>query len=242
MADRLFRVLIVAVVLTLACSRQEPPAEQSAQKPAPLVILKPKPNAMSPEQRTELGFPEELIKEVEAAADAGAEPFYEDVLIRTANLRGDVMMAAGKLAGFSVRTARADDVIGQLSPSFRKQGFLIFRSEQNYGKVPDIVTVARGNNSYDILQIQKTGSANYHLETKAIVAWLRKQQQLGTFVVTGAGADWMEARFVQPPRNMKAFARRIALFAPDVLAEYNGSIDRLTDGMRKANGFHLWWD
>jgi len=235
-------LVIFCIALLYGCSREQKPAEPPARRQEPTVILKPKPKMISPEQRRELGFPEEIIRWVEDATGAVAEPFFEDVMMRTANLRGDVMMAGNKLRGFSVRTAKADEVIRDLSPVFRKQGFLVFRSEQNYGKVPDIVTIVRGNNSYDILKVQKTGSQNYHLESKAIIEWLKKQQQYGTFVITGAGADWVEAQFIKPPKNMKAFARSVAAFAPDVLADHKDSVDKLAEKMKRSNGFTLWWD
>ncbi|MDH4163060.1 MAG: DUF4253 domain-containing protein [Nitrospirota bacterium] len=232
-------IILCVLFLLLACSRGEQPAEP-AGKPQPTVILKPKPRTMSAEQRKELGFPEELIREVEAASEAIAEPFFEDVMMRTANLRGDVMIAGNRLMGFSVRTQKADEVIINLSPSYRRKGYLLFRSEQNYGRVPDIVTVVKGSSSYDILKIQKTEAPNYHLDTKAIIKWLKEQQSLGSFVVTGAGADWVEARFISPPKNMKAFARKIVAFAPDVMSE--GGVDKLTRRMEKTKSFSLWWD
>lgn len=242
MAGNRFYFLILFSLLFFACGREDRPAEQPSRKPEPTVILKPKPKLMSPEQRKELGFPDEIIGQVEDASEALAEPFFEDVMMRTANLRGDVMIAGSKLSGFSVRTSNADEVIGMLSPSFRKRGFLIFRSGQNYGNVPDIVSVVRGSSSYDILKIQKTEASNYHLGTKEIIAWLKKQQQFGAFVVTGAGADWVEARFITPPKKMGSFARKVAAFAPDVLTEHNGSVDRLAERMKRLNGFALWWD
>jgi hypothetical protein len=230
-------VLIAAV----SCSREEkisPPDK----KGAPLVIVKPKPKTMTGEQRTELGFPPDIISQVETAAGAPAEPFFEEVMMRSANLKGDVMIAGTRLMGFSVRTGNADDIISGFSPTFRSQGFLIFRSQRNYGTVPDMVTVVRGTNSYDILLIQKTEAPRHHLDTRAIIKWLKEQQKTTTFVITGAGADWLEARFVKPPKNMQTFARRVATFAPDVLAENKGTLERLADAMEQSKGFFLWWD
>jgi hypothetical protein len=232
-------IITALSVLLAACGSGEQPAEP-AKKPGPTVILKPKPKTISADQRKDLGFPDELIREVEAAAEAVAEPFFEDVMMRTANLKGNVMIAGNRLMGFSVRTAKADEVIAGLSPSFRRRGYLLFRSEQNYGRVPDIVTVVRGISSYDILKIQQTEAPNYHLTTDAIIKWLKQQQKLASFVVTGAGADWVEARFISRPRSMKDFARKIVAFAPDVLSE--GGVDKLTKRMEKTNGFSMWWD
>lgn len=234
-------VLISAVLAALSCSTQEQVSAPDRKTPQ-LVIVKPKPKVLTEEQRAELGFPPQLIAQVEAAAGSPAEPFFEEVMMRSANLKGDVLITGGRLMGFSVRTRRADEIIIDLSPSFRSQGYIVFRSQQNYGSVPDVVTVIRGNNSYDILLIQKTESPRHDIDTKKIIRWLRAQQAMGSFVVTGAGADWLEARFIKPPRNMTAFARRVAVFAPDVLAENRRSIERLADTMTQTNGFTLWWD
>jgi hypothetical protein len=234
-------VLISVVLAILSCSTQEQASAPDMKSP-PLVIVKPKPKVMTSEQRAELNFPPDLIAQVEATAGSPAEPFFEEVMMRSANLKGDVMIAGARLMGFSVRTAQAEEIIAGLSPSFRSQGYLVFRSQQNYGSVPDVITVVRGNNSYDILLIQKTESPRHNIDTQKIIRWLREQQKLGTFVITGAGADWLEARFIKPPRNMTAFARKVAVFAPDVLAENRGAIERLVDTMTRTNGFTLWWD
>jgi hypothetical protein len=241
MAGRHFPLIFVLALAALSCSTQEKePA--SEKKSAPLVLVKPKPKIMTAEQRAELGFPPEIIAQLEAAGGAPVEPFFEDVMIRSSNLKGDVMIAAGRLSGCSVRTGRSDELISSLSPSFRSRGFLIFRSQQNYGTVPDVLTVIRGSNSYDILMVQKTEAPRHHLDTKAIIRWLKGQQRTGTFVIIGAGADWLEARFIKPPKNLNAFARSVASFAPEVLAENQGSVEKLADTMTRTNGFSLWWD
>lgn len=234
-------VISLVIAAALGCSNEER-RSASAPKPEPTVIIRPKPKTMTAEQKAELGFPQDLIETAERAANAEAEPFFEHIMISTANLKGDVKITSGRLSGFSVHTQNADQVIDELSPSFRRRGYLVFRSEQNFGPVPDVVTVVRGNSSYDILNMQKTESSTYHLDTRTIITWLKAQQKLGAFVITGAGADWVEARFISPPGDMRTFARRVAAFAPDALAEQGGSIDRLVQRMERTNGFSLWWD
>jgi hypothetical protein len=241
MGDRYILVISVLIASLVSCSQQEAKTPQG-KKTAPLVIMKPKPKVMTAEQRAELNFPPAIIVQIETAGGASAEPFFEDVMIRSSNLKGDVMIASARLSGFSVRTGKAEEIIASLSPSFRSQGFLIFRSQQNYGSVPDVLTVIRGKNSYDILLVQKTEAPRQHLDTRAIIKWLKGQQKTGTFVIIGAGADWLEARFIKPPKNMNAFARSVASFAPEVLAENHGTIERLADTMTRTNGFSLWWD
>jgi hypothetical protein len=228
-----------ALVLMNGC-KAEQPVEQ--KKSSPTVIVRPKHPVLTPEQRKELGFPAALISKVELAAGAEAEPFFVTVFNRSQNLKGDKGFESQKLAGFSVHTKRSDEVITRLRPSLRAQGYLIFKTHRGYRPLPDVLTVVKGNNSYDILKIEGTEAPTYHLDTKAIVAWLKEQQKDGTFVVVGAGPDWVEARFIKPPQHMLAFAKKVNAFAPDVLARGPQTVEKLAERMKKMNGFVLVWD
>ncbi len=234
--------LILAVLFASSCSQGERPPAPSVKTDQPPVIVKAKPKVLTEAQKAELAFPADIIAQVETAAGATAEPFFEDVMMRSANLKGDVMIVSAKLSGFSVHAKNAEDVIAGLYRPFRARGFLIFRSEQNYGNVADVVTVVRGESSYDVLRIQSTEAPHYRLDTAAIIRWLRAQQKQASFVITGAGADWVEATFIKQPRNMKAFAQNVVAFAPDVLQEGPASVEKVADRMAKTNGFRLVWD
>jgi len=241
MAARQLLIIVLLAFFAAACAKDDRQDAKTAKPDVPLIV-KAKPRMMTDEQKAQLAFPPDIIAQVETAAGAAAEPFFEDVMIRSANLKGDVMIATAKLSGFSVHTRNAEEIIAGLSRPFRTRGFLIFRSEQNYGSVPDVVTVVRGESSYDILRIQRTEAPHYHLSTASIIKWLRVQQRSGSFVITGAGADWVEASFIQQPRNLKVFARNIVAFAPDVLHEGPSTVDKIADRMAKTNGFRLVWD
>jgi hypothetical protein len=228
-----------ALVLIIFSCTAEKPVEK---KPVPVVLVKPKPPVLSQEQRKELGFPSGLIEQVELSAGAKAEPFFATVVMQTENLKGEKGFESKKLAGFSVHTKRADELIEAFRTSLRVKGYLIFRSHKGYGTLPDVITVFKGNNSYDILLVQGTEGGNYHLDTKAIITWLKARQQEGSFVITGAGPDWLEARFVKMPKDMKALAKKITAFAPDVLEHGPRTVEKLAERMKKTNGFTLVWD
>jgi hypothetical protein len=233
---------IIVLVLFAGCKSKEKPKPVEPPKPAPLVLVKTKPRTMTPEQRKELGFPKSIISDLEAAAGAEAEPFFETVVFSSENLRGEKDIEHKRLAGFSVRSAKAEEIIASFSRPLRAKGFLIFRSQQNYGNVPDVVTVIKGVSSYDILKVQKTEAPSYKLETRAIIAWLKEQQKEGAFVVTGASQDRVEARFIRQPADMRAFARKVIAFAPDVRHEGPKTAEKLAERMKKTNGFFLLWD
>ncbi len=239
-AGRYLVLGIIFISLTAACSAEkpiEPPRKTELPK-----IVRPRREVLTPEQRKELGFPADLVAKVESAAGSEAEPFFVSVVVPSENLKGEKGFEKEKLAGFSVRTKNAEELIASFRAGLRVKGYLIFRSHKSYGDLPDLVTVVKGNNSYDILKIRMTEAPNYRLDTKAIIAWLKKQQQRGTFVITGAGSDWLEARFIKPPGNMRAFAQQIKAFAPDVLAHGPRTAEKLATRMKKTNSFHLEWD
>jgi len=225
----------------IAACRAEKPAEPP-RKPSPPAIVKTKRPVLTQEQRTELGFPADVIMKVQAAAGSEAEPFSVTEVVPSENLKGEKGFEKDKLVGFSVRTKKAEDLITSFRAGLRVRGFLIFRSHKSYGSLPDIVTVVRGNNSYDILKIQGTEALNYRLDTKAIITWLKKRQQEGTFWVAGAGPDWLEARFIKPPKNMLSFSRKVVAFAPDVRSHGPSTVERLAEKMKRTNGFYLEWE
>ncbi len=242
MSDTACRYPVLGLVFTAlltACSAEKP--VEPPLKPKPAVIVKPRREFLTPEQRNELGFPPDIITKVELAAGSEAEPFFVTVVMRAENLKGEKELEKEKLAGFSVRTRHADDLIASFRAGLRVRGFLIFRSRRSYGDLPDSVTVVRGYNSYDILKIQGTEAPNYRLDTKAIIAWLKQRQQEGAFAVTGAGPDWLEARFIRPPKNMLAFARKVIAFAPDVRNQ-GRTAEKIAEKMKRSNSFTLEWD
>lgn len=233
-------MLLFLSLLTASCKPEKPVEVTRRQEPP--VIIKPKHPVLSAEQRAELGFPDDIIAKVELSAGAEAEPFYVSVFVPSENLKGEKGFEKDKLAGFSVRTKNADELIQSYRSGLRVKGLLIFKSERGYGSLPDIVTIVKGNNSYDILKIQGTEAFNYHLDTKAIINWLKQQQRLGSFVITGAGPDWIEARFVKQPGDLRAFAKKVQAFAPDVREYGPKTAGKLAERMRKINGFYLVWD
>ncbi len=239
------RSLLLFALISLSlpgCAAEEKKAKEEPQKTAPILVFEQRPKVLSPDQRAALGFPPEIIERVETAAGSGVEPFYESLFAPTENLRGDTGIERMRLAGFSVRTPRADRIIEHLTRPLRSEGFLIFRSEQNFGSVPDVVTVIRGNSSYDILKMQRTEAPQYRLTTDKIISWLKERQKEGSFIVVGAGPDWLETRFVKPPKDPDQFARKVVSFAPDVGRRYGGRLSRVTAQMKKVNGFYLWWE
>lgn len=240
MAGRYFSLVFLLIVFP-ACRADEKRVEQ--KKPGPTaIILKQRRPVLSADQRTELGFPADLIADIELAAGGEAEPFFATEVVHSENLKGEAEFEQKKLAGFSVRTKNTDELIASRRAGLRARGYLIFKSHRGYGSLPDIVTVIKGRSSYDILKMQGTEAPEYQIGTKEIVAWLKERQNDAAFVITGAGGDWLEARFIKPPQNIRLFAKKAAAFAPDVLGRGPLGLNKLAGSMEQMNGFYLVWD
>jgi Domain of unknown function (DUF4253) len=239
MTGRYPLLFIVLLIATVAC-KGEKPAEP--KRPEPTVIIKPRHPVLTREQRKDLGFPDDLLAQIELAAGAEAEPFFATVTAHSENMKGETEFETSRLVGFSVRTKYTDDIIATYRGRLRVKGYLLFKSHKGYGNLPDMVTVTRGVNSYDILKIQRTEAPNYQLDTNAIITWLRDRQKDASFVVVGAGPEWVETRFIKAPKNMAVFAGKVVAFSPDVLEHVSGSQEKLVERMKRINGFFLVWD
>ena len=239
MAGRYSLLVFLLVSILFACKAEKP---VKPKKPVSMVIIKPKRAVLTGEQRKELGFPADVISQVELAAGAEAEPFFVTEVVHSANMKGEEGFERARLAGFSVHTKQPDEIISSYRASLRAKGYLLFRSQRSYGKLNDIVTVVKGNATYDILKLQRTEAPNYHLDTKDIVGWLKERQKDASFVVTGAGPDWLETQFIRPPENSAVFAKKIIDFAPDVLEHDQQTVEKVVERMNQMKGFFLVWD
>jgi len=232
--------LIVVLLSGLFACKAEAPMEH--KKPAPAVIIKPKYPVLTREERENLGIPAGLTSQLELAAGSEAEPFFVTVVVHAENMKGERGFEKERLAGFSLHTKHGDELITSYRAPFRAKGYLLFRSQKSHGKLNDIITVVKGSTTYDIVKIQRTEAPNYKLDEKAIIAWLKERQKEASFVITGAGPDWLEAQFTKPPRNVRSFAKKIVAFSPDVLEHGPVTIEKLVERMNRTNGFFLVWD
>lgn len=232
--------LIVGLLSVVFACTAEKPVEH--KKPAPAVIIKTKYPVLAAADREKLGFPAELISRLELAAGSEAEPFFVTVVVHAENMKGERGFEKERLAGFSLHTKHSDELISTYRAAFRAKGYLLFRSQRSHGKLNDIITVVKGSTTYDLVKIQRTEAPNYKLDEKAIISWLKERQKDASFVITGAGPDWLETRFTKPPKNFQSFARKIVAFAPDVLEHGPQTVEKLSERIKRADGFFLVWD
>jgi hypothetical protein len=123
------------------------------------------------------------------------------------------------------------------------RGYLFFLSALGVSQPPATVAAIRGTDQYDILRFVGTQDVNGGRTTDEIIRVLREWESRYPFRITGAGPDWVEARFRKNPEDMLAFAQEVIRLAPDSYAqgdyEDEGSF---AAAMRRARSFYLWWD
>jgi hypothetical protein len=149
-AGRYLVVGLIFISLVTACSAEKP--VEPPRKAEPAKIVRPRREVLTPEQRQELGFcrPDQM---------ESPRAWRRSLLRDRSFLRepeGRKGAETERFVGFSVRTKKAEELIISFRAGLRVKGYLIFRSRESYGDLPDLVTVVKGNNTYDILNIQAT--------------------------------------------------------------------------------------
>ncbi len=117
-------------------------------------------------------------------------------------------MAVNELAG---------PIIDSLKSALHGKGYTVFRSEQNFGHMPDVIAIIKSDDPFDILRCKGTEAANYGLDNESLISTLRSWQAETPFDIIGADYDWVEARFSRPPANWLAMAEKVYDFCPDVV-------------------------
>ena len=150
----------------------------------------------------------------------------------------------GEIVGVSVPVGQDAVValLSQLRPTFAEHGYLLFWSEQRFGAGLDRVAVIQTDDPYDMLRVQQTNAGYYDITTESIIERLKTWQARYPFTLLGAGFDWVEAELLESPGHPEALARSVALFAPDVVKQGTGTVEKLARGIEHTRRLYLWWD
>jgi hypothetical protein len=190
-----------------------------------------------------LGFDKEILLEVKSYAHVPLRQLktvFSEYLPDTKKIEQTVTRHNG--ITFSMEQKRARKIIMRLKDSLKVKGYLIFLSEMHFGYSPDQVAVIKSKDQFDILRVKQTDAANYGLDNNAVITQLKKWHELYPFEITGADLDWVEAEFIQQPKDMLEFAKGVYKFCPDVVEQGTETVERLAREMKSSNTLYLWWD
>ncbi|HJN14829.1 MAG TPA: DUF4253 domain-containing protein [Armatimonadota bacterium] len=217
---RLTAMAAASITLIVGASCVRKPATTPPGEPSP---------GLDREAASDLGFTRDVLEKIEAAAGAPLEPVTD---------------WEGVMTGVQapVPEGQIDDIRESLDADLEPLGFLVFQSEMGFAMGPDKVGAVRGSDHYDILRAVQTDGANYDIMNDDIIAKLKEWEKQCEFEITGAGGDWLQAKFVEMPPNMDAFAAEVYEFCPDVVDQGAGDVHALAVEMALENSLYLWWD
>ena len=116
-----------------------------------------------------------------------------------------------------------------------------FLREDSFGYGPDRIAVVNSD-EYGYLAIVRTDGINYGIEHEKVVERYKQWNKKYGLKLIGAGLDWLEAEFINPPGDWTAFAEEVYEFCPDVVEQGTGAVDSLAKEMKDSNKVYLWWD
>lgn len=79
-------------------------------------------------------------------------------------------------------------------------------------------------------------------ECGSVEARLAKWHKEYGIQIPHAETDFVEIRFITMPRNMKAFAKEVYMFCPDIVNQELETEEKLAAQIKKNRGLYLWWD
>ena len=178
----------------------------------------------------------EAVRQLESLAGAKGET------LRALTDEGRVVTTSG--VSIPMRSTLVSAFLEQVRPRFLAHGFYVFRAEQSFGIAgePDRIAILPTADQLEVVRTIGTSAPNYDIANRDIVAWLRALHTEHPFTITGAGTDWLAARFAATPGDPALLARRINAFCPDVVEQGVGSVRALADEIEKTGQLYCWWD
>jgi len=143
---------------------------------------------------------------------------------------------------FDVNTDNNKD-FEHLRTMLKQQGYLLFKSEENFGATPDKYAVLKTSDQFDIVKFRATCGPNYDINNDSIMLKLHQWYRQQPFEITGADADWVEMHLDKLNQTSAlAFANEVYEFCPDLTEQGAETVENLADEMLQTKRLFLWWD
>lgn len=131
----------------------------------------------------------------------------------------------------------------RIRQKLRSAGYLLFKSVENYGNLPDQFALVKSTDQFDIVKLKCTSAPNYDISNDSLLIRLHDWHTRYSMEILGAGTDWIEARIEKiPPADLDSFAREIHSFCPDIAEEGVGNVEDLVQELKATKTLYLWWD
>lgn len=179
------------------------------------------------------GISQEALTIVKGNTNGRLLPFYKKDIYTEKSV---------EVAGIcvAVKPEEADQLVLTLREELEPINYLAFICDSDREKIG----IIPGSEQFDILKLQQTNGDNYDISNERVISKLKEWNRSYPFIIIGADYDWVEANFEVFPEgdDLKAFAKKIYKFCPDIVEQGSGSINGLIEEMRETRKLYLWWD
>ncbi|GAM14885.1 DUF4253 domain-containing protein [Mesobacillus selenatarsenatis] len=179
------------------------------------------------------GISQEALAIVKRSINGRIHPFYKVDLYteKPAEITGICVEA---------KQEKAEQLVLKLKEQLKSINYLPFICESDREKIG----IIPGSDQFDILRVQQTNGDNYDISNEKVISKLKDWYRRYPFIIIGADYDWVEANFEVFPEGkaLKAFAKEIYKFCPDIVEQGSGSINGLIEEMEETRKLYLWWD
>lgn len=143
---------------------------------------------------------------------------------------------------FNQDSKSAYSLVIKLRDKFRERGYYIYISESNFGHSPDVVTILKTNDKFDVLRFEGTSGINYDITLEDIIDKLSIWDKKYGLKLVGSGIDFLEADYNHVPNDIDAYSKELYAFCPDIVDQGVGSLDALQADIKITKKLYLWWD
>lgn len=206
-------------------------------------------NKLSKEDKNlinELGFDTELITKIRSLTDS--------VFVKTTgnpdaqyNFKDSVNFVDFQkkgLTGIKINTSqdKAIMIVKRLRDEFKSKGYYIYVSEFNFGYSPDIITILKTNDKFDLLRFEGTNGINHDIYVEEIIEKISKWDKSYGMKILGVGFDFVQAEYDRLPVDIDNYSKELYEFCPDIVDQGVGTVEALKSEVVSTRELYLWWD
>lgn len=145
---------------------------------------------------------------------------------------------------FAEKNSRSYNLVFALKDSFRAKGYSIFLLENNFGfkNNTDRIAVLKTTDKFSVLKQIATDGINYDITNDSLLTIIKNFDKKYDLELIGASGDWCEFIIHKEPADWKQFAKEVYAVCPDIVDQGTGTVEALTDEMKRTKRLYFWWD
>ncbi|MEO5563077.1 MAG: DUF4253 domain-containing protein [Chitinophagaceae bacterium] len=186
-----------------------------------------------------------IIKDIRQFNTNKIEPFHYSLgkfITKDEEIEADPIFLKGLV--FTETNTKSYDLVFSLKNKFKEKGYSIFLLENNFGfnNKLDNIGVLKTTDKYTVLKQIATDGINWDITNDSLISIIKAFDKKYSLELIGASGDWCEFIIHNEPENWTQFAKEVYKVCPDVVDQGTGTVQALTDEMKKTKRLYFWWD